>query len=119
MADLLNRLAKRKNDLKYVGKLLTAFRNEKIADGLPANPRAHSGTPASASGNDVMETMTKRELEIAALLVQRLSNKEIADKLYISPEIVKGHVYNIYQKLNVSTRREAAAKVSALGILKE
>jgi len=66
---------------------------------------------------DVMETMTKRELEITALLVQRLSNKEIAEKLCISPETVKRHVYNIYQKLNVSTRREAAKKATALGIL--
>ena len=54
-----------------------------------------------------------------ALLVQRLSNNEIANKLYISPKTVKTHAYNIYQKLNVSTCREAAAKASTLGILRE
>ncbi len=64
-----------------------------------------------------MKTLTKRELEITALLVQRLSNKEIAEKLFISPETVKRHVYNIYRKLKVSTRREAAKKATALGIL--
>ena len=69
------------------------------------------------ASNNVMKTLTKRELEITALLVQRLSNKEIAEKLFISPETVKRHVYNIYRKLKVSTRREAEKKVTALGII--
>jgi ATP/maltotriose-dependent transcriptional regulator MalT len=52
------------------------------------------------------------------LLAQRLSNKEIADKLYISATTVKGHLQNIYGKLNVSKRREAIERAVALGILK-
>ena len=119
MFDLLNRLAKRKSDIRYIGKLLTAFRNERNAEALPESPDSHLKGPDSVSPADVVETLTKRELEIPDLLVQRLSNKEIADKLYISPETVKRHVYNIYQKLNVSTRREAANKAAVLGIFKE
>ncbi len=52
------------------------------------------------------------------LLAQRLSNKEIADKLFISTTTVKGHLQNIYGKLNVSKRREAVEKAHTLGILK-
>ena len=40
-----------------------------------------------------------------------------AEKLFISPETVKRHVYNICQKLNVSTRSDAAKKATALGII--
>jgi LuxR family maltose regulon positive regulatory protein len=46
-----------------------------------------------------------------------LSNKEIADKLFISPETVKKHLNNIYGKLGVSNCREAVEKAIALGIL--
>jgi len=51
-------------------------------------------------------------------LGQRFRNKEIADKLFVSLETVKSHLKNIYQRLNVSNRREAAEKAQALGILK-
>ena len=51
------------------------------------------------------------------VLAQRLSNKEIADKLFISATTVKGHLQNIYGKLNVSKRREAVEKAKKIGIL--
>jgi ATP/maltotriose-dependent transcriptional regulator MalT len=51
------------------------------------------------------------------LLAQRFQNKEIAEKLFISPETVKKHLNNIYGKLNVSSRRQAVEQAMALGIL--
>jgi len=50
-------------------------------------------------------------------LAQRLSNKEIAEKLYNSTTTVKSHIQNIYGKLNVSKRREAVEKAKKVGIL--
>jgi ATP/maltotriose-dependent transcriptional regulator MalT len=50
-------------------------------------------------------------------MAQRLSNKEIADKLYISTTTVKGHLQNIYQKLEVGKRREVVEKTKKMGIL--
>ncbi len=51
------------------------------------------------------------------LLAKRLSNKEIAEELSISPATVKRHTVNIYQKLNVGTRHEAVAEAIARGLL--
>jgi LuxR family maltose regulon positive regulatory protein len=61
--------------------------------------------------------LTNRELDVLDLLAQRLSNKEIADTLFISTTTVKGHLQNIYEKLNVSKRREAVEKALTFGIL--
>lgn len=62
--------------------------------------------PASAPSS-AMGTLTEREGEVLAALFQRLTYKEIAASLYISPATVKRHASSIYSKLGVSGRREA------------
>ncbi len=57
--------------------------------------------------------------EILGLLAGRLSNREIADRLFISPATVKRHTHSIYEKLVVSGRREAVTKALGLGILSD
>ncbi len=52
--------------------------------------------------------LTVREREILVLMASGCSNKEIADELCISGHTVKTHVYNIYRKLNVDSRFQAA-----------
>lgn len=52
--------------------------------------------------------LTEREIEVIRLLAEGLANKEIAVQLIISPRTVKFHLDNIYSKLGVSTRTEAA-----------
>ncbi|MGD8263011.1 MAG: response regulator [Desulfobacterales bacterium] len=73
----------------------------------------HESTPSQS----LDEPLTNRELDVLELLAQRMSNNEIAEKLFISVATVKGHLQNIYGKLNVSKRREAFEKAEALGIL--
>ncbi|HVM40254.1 MAG TPA: response regulator transcription factor [Acidimicrobiia bacterium] len=51
--------------------------------------------------------LTDRELEVLQLVAQGLSNKRIAEKLYISENTVKNHVRNMLEKLHVHSRMEA------------
>lgn len=57
-----------------------------------------------------LDILTKRELEILEMLANGLVYKEITDKLFISTETVRKHVYNVYNKLHVSNRVEAVNK---------
>ncbi|TYQ12963.1 UNVERIFIED_CONTAM: LuxR family two component transcriptional regulator [Acetivibrio alkalicellulosi] len=52
--------------------------------------------------------LTSREIEVLELIAQGMINKEIAKTLYISEKTVKNHVSNIFRKLNVSDRTQAA-----------
>lgn len=54
--------------------------------------------------------LTKRENEILGLLIEGLSYKEIAAKCFISIETMNTHIKNIYQKLNVHSRAQIAAR---------
>ena len=52
--------------------------------------------------------MTKRECEVVELIVNGLTNKEIADKLHLSTYTVKSHVHNILVKMALNTRVQIA-----------
>ena len=52
--------------------------------------------------------LTSREIEIMAMISIGAKNEEIADKLFISPNTVKTHIYNIFKKINVPNRLQAA-----------
>lgn len=52
--------------------------------------------------------LTSRELEVLTEIARGLSNKEIAKKLFISEKTVKNHLTNIFQKLEVHDRTQAA-----------
>ncbi|MEQ8525241.1 response regulator transcription factor [Gracilimonas sp.] len=52
--------------------------------------------------------MTQREKEVIELIADGLTNKEIAQKLYISPHTIKSHVHNILEKLTLHSRLQIA-----------
>jgi ATP/maltotriose-dependent transcriptional regulator MalT len=135
MANLLKHLASQNIAVDFIGKILAAFRVEAQIAAPDTGPSPHlsleapkakwdpplSPSPShplssSLTSQPLVEPLTNRELEILALLTQRLSTKEIAAKLFISPTTVKKHLNNIYGKLNVGNRREAVEKAETLGI---
>jgi ATP/maltotriose-dependent transcriptional regulator MalT len=56
-------------------------------------------------------SLTGRELEVARLIVDRRTNPEIAEALFLSPKTVETHIRNIFRKLHVSSRVEVARAV--------
>jgi len=63
------------------------------------------------------EELTKRELSILKRLETGLSNKEIAEAIFVSEGTLKWHLHNVYGKLNVKNRSGAMIRARALGIL--
>ncbi len=104
MAALLRTAASRGMVLDYVGKLLAAF--EEAAS--PSLPR-----PSPL----LIEPLSERELEVLRLLAAGLSNREIAEELFLALGTVKKHINNIYGKLNVYKRTEAVARARELSLL--
>ncbi len=102
--DLLQELQELGVNQAYVARLLEAAR--------PA-----AGAHPTVSQSALVEPLTNRELDVLALLAQRKTNKEIALQLGITPGTVRQHSHNLYQKLEVSNRREAVAKAFDLGML--
>jgi LuxR family maltose regulon positive regulatory protein len=63
------------------------------------------------------EDLTKRELSILKRLETGLSNKEIAEAIFVSEGTLKWHLHNVYGKLNVKNRNRAMTRARALGII--
>lgn len=74
------------------------------------------GRGASRSTLAGPANLTTRQVEIATLLQQRLTNAEIASRLHLSPKTVDHHVSAVLHKLGVSSRRQVAERASELGI---
>jgi LuxR family transcriptional regulator, maltose regulon positive regulatory protein len=74
----------------------------------------HRGRQASVLTE---EELTKREVSILKRLDSGLSNKEIAEAIFVSEGTLKWHLHNVYSKLNVRNRSGAMVRARALGIL--
>ena len=61
--------------------------------------------------------LTEREMEVLALIVDGLSNPEIAEKLFITRATAKAHVHSILQKLYVDDRTQAAVTAMREGLV--
>ncbi|MFV2089800.1 MAG: LuxR C-terminal-related transcriptional regulator [Pseudomonadales bacterium] len=110
LGHLLHGLDLDENCLAYVGEVLAAFNSNSIEP-------APSVTFAPVAAQDIgVDPLSSREQQILALLADRLSNKEIANRLNISTVTVKRHAANIYQKLSVHSRGQAVAKAAGLGM---
>ena len=58
-----------------------------------------------------METLTEREMQVVDLVVDRRTNPEIAEALFLSPKTVQTHLRHIFHKLDVNSRVDVARMV--------
>ena len=73
--------------------------------------------PGTAGRNTPGSNLTSREVEVLALAAQGLSNAEIGLSLYVTEQTVKFHLGNVYRKLGVGNRTEAAHTATRQGII--
>jgi DNA-binding CsgD family transcriptional regulator len=88
--------------------VVTRRLRERGARGIPRGPRsATSQNPAQ---------LTRREVEVAALVADGLSDAEIAARLYLAEKTVGHHVSSILRKLGVARRGQVAAEAARIGL---
>ena len=76
-------------------------------------PAPFDGNPQAVASLGI----SPRELEVLRELAAGRSNKEIADRLHVSPNTVKTHVARLFEKLEARRRTDALARARALGII--
>ncbi|MFZ5855700.1 MAG: LuxR C-terminal-related transcriptional regulator [Chloroflexota bacterium] len=105
MADLLQHALKRPQLeprlAAYARRILSAFDN------------ARKPNPPGA----LVEPLSEREVEVLRHIANGLSNSEIAQRLYLSPNTLKAHTQNIFLKLEVHSRLQAVNKARELGLI--
>lgn len=115
LAPLLRKLHNQGIAPAYIKSILSAYNEtELIEDDLPANEAPSALSPEAVF---VMGELTNREMEVLHLLRRRLTNKEIAKQLHVSPNTIKKYSISVYSKLDVGNRREAVARAAELGII--
>jgi DNA-binding NarL/FixJ family response regulator len=96
-------------------RVLESFHDASLHPQNNATSQARAQYPPHNEGAILRQTLTagltEREEEILQMLAEGLRYKAIAEKFFISPATVRTHIHNIYQKLHVSSRGEAVAKL--------
>jgi DNA-binding NarL/FixJ family response regulator len=97
-------------------RLLARWRGLRVEE-LAAVERRLGLVPAGTTAVRGPDDLTRRELEVVALLAEGLTNAELAARLYIAPKTAAVHVSNILAKLHMSSRAEAAAYAVREGLV--
>lgn len=95
-------------------------RHQRYVDSLEKNLRKVVKAGSAAHNNQPSReqvSLTPRETEVLKLIAKGFSNREIASILAMSPDTVKTHVRNIFNKLEVSERAEAAVYASVNNLI--
>jgi NarL family two-component system response regulator LiaR len=98
-------------------ELAGAIREAYVGRPTLAPEAAQALIQAQRQPPDLGFDLTDRELDVLALLVQGLSNPEIAERLVVSRSTVKFHVSNVLSKLGVASRTEAVAVALQHGLV--
>ncbi len=113
---------------RYARQLLEAFWIRESRSSLPSGsqPAAVADEepesspvplPVPEESSELVEPLSRRELEILRLICEGCSNQDIAGRLVITLHTVKKHTSNIFSKLGVTSRTQAAARAHQLKII--
>jgi LuxR family maltose regulon positive regulatory protein len=102
MERLLRLAQTREISSSYTSQLLGVFRET---------------TSSSPPSTQLVEPLSEREIEVLRLIVNGLSNREIAEELVVAVSTIKTHVNHIYRKLEVNSRTQAVARSQQLDLL--
>ena len=83
---------------------------------IAARMISYFAAPPTARAGDSLPALTEREREILTLIARGRSNAEIADDLTLSLKTVRNHASNIYNKLQVADRTQAALRAREAGL---
>ncbi|MGW8635724.1 response regulator transcription factor [Streptomyces sp. NPDC055793] len=89
--------------------------DREVQNRLLATARAKTPAPGPA-GQPLPADLTPREREVLALIGQGLSNRGIAEKLFISEATVKTHINNLFAKSHIQDRADAVRRAIAAGL---
>jgi DNA-binding NarL/FixJ family response regulator len=85
----------------------------------PLTPRAAAELLADRRSRPAKVELTGRELEVLTLVVEGLANKQIARRMGISEKTVKGHLTNLFQRIGVTDRTQAALWAERNGVVRD
>jgi DNA-binding NarL/FixJ family response regulator len=113
-------------DAGAIGYLLKDAEPEEIHNAIraaargeaPLAPKAAAALLADRSTRPPAVELTAREREVLSLVVQGLANKQIGRRLGISEKTVKGHLTNLFQRIGVADRTQAALWAERTGALR-
>lgn len=108
IVDLLYEAVQKGIHPEYASRLMALYHRD--------HPEPAAGKYNRPRQPGLVAPVSEREIEVLRLLVEGLTNKEIALKLCISVRTVKYHTTSIFTKLNVNNRTQAVSKVKELGI---
>jgi len=91
---------------EYILSILEAFPHEK-----PAHQTQVGRHPA------LLAPLTPREMDVLRLLSDGLSNREIAERLYLSPNTLRVYTTNLYSKMDVHNRTQAVTRAQMIGLI--
>lgn len=86
-----------------------------LADAVDYALDRTTATPAGGGIGKTASTLTKRELQVASMVADGMSNKEIASALVLSPRTIDGHLERIFGKLDFNTRSQVAVWFATSG----
>lgn len=93
------------------GEFSPRMMRARVQGAAPPTPDADPGPPG-------VYPLTRREVEVAILVAQGRTNREIAGQLFNSVRTIDNHVQHIYNKLNIDSRPQLALWVQERGLLK-